>query len=222
MTDEKTTPVGETPTGGTTPGPTKPNTATPDKEDGKVMVDKAQLDNLISDMRDMKKQLANANSPDLPILRKRVKERTAYIKLWSEVKISDDNKRIVKDYYVIGWEGDSWDAIVIDPKTRKEESRLFINAILRDMDGKEETRTIDQKKLSIESKPITVKILKTDTEEIVEEQGLVEVTEVKDFATVGTGVRVPMENIILEQVSTIEFPDGAKIKINNKFLNAQL
>jgi hypothetical protein len=166
----------------------------PSSTDGKVMVDRDQLDFLIKKVKDLEQKV---DGNGMKIARE-VKEKTARM-------------RKVDGKIVVGFEGKNW--TVYNEKERKEE--MFVKLILENGKKKE----MNYLKFINESERIEVKIVEQKISEDIKETGVVEVKKVDGYSTVGTDVYVPMAVVTPVIICKIKNEDGELIEVDSSALN---
>jgi len=117
--------------------------------------------------------------------------------------------------YVVGIVGKVWREW--DEKTKDYRDKV---KLLLTKDGKEGSeKTVDYLEFLRHADFVNAKVIDRKRKTIVKREGMVEVKKVEDYRTVGTGVRVPLEEISYDETLTVELPDGKKLKIKSDFVN---
>lgn len=167
----------------------------PKSTEGKVLVDKEQLDTILNRLKTLEIQV----------------EQGPGIKTAKEVKEKTGRLRKINGSYVLGFDGQVWNEY--NEKRREEE--LFVKVKLSN--GK--TEKVNYKTLILESERVDVTILKQEIREEVKTDGEVEVRKVEDYKTVGTDVYVPMEVVTPIMSCTVKTPEGEEFTIESEAIN---
>lgn len=148
-----------------------------------------------------------------------LKKQVGVLENKNVVSLDEDTSRIaflrkVDEKYVIA---------TSSARIKKGEDPTFgkmeIDLTLKDGE-KEEKKTVDYLDFIRNADKVKVTILETKLiDRGIKEYGEVEVREVKEYKTVGTGLVVPLRSVNPIYESMVETPEGDKITVNNRFLN---
>lgn len=165
------------------------------KDDGKVLVDRAALSQLLERV----KRLEQGEAPVL----QRIKEHTVRL-------------RSVEDKYVVGF-SDPYQKK--DKDTGKTETYWDITLSTLKDDAKPVKKTVVYTEFLNKAERVDCKIVERKVSIHEELQGYVEVKRVEGFKTINTGVKVPVLVTTPAYEFVVALPDGRNVTIDQKVVN---
>lgn len=130
--------------------------------------------------------------------------------------------REFQDSYVVGWTR-TWTERPQSPLNKSDDRRLFIELVLLPKDPLDAETTlvsVDYNEMIENSMQHTVDVVDVKIRTFTKDRGEVEVKEVKDYKTVGTGIRVEMEELYETRFFKIKLPNGRLYRLEDKYVNS--
>lgn len=184
------------------PNSTNPTPPVLPPNEGKITLSReeyAAIMGKISNLEGQMVKLENHGVIDLD----EVREHTARVRLWDgKVVVATSNARMKEG---------------VDPILG---TTMEIDLTLRDDKNHDVHKVVDYLDFVRTAPHLEVKILKMKlVDEGIQNFGTVEVKEVKEYKTQGTGFRVPLRVKTPVYQATVLFDDGREMNINQRFLN---